>query len=107
MDAMHLTREALALPRAIAPDLEIFAIGDIHGRPDLLEALLAEAETAPREAATRQLLFTGDLVDRGPDSLGALALAAEAGARIGASETIALMGNHEILMRLSLDPAVP
>ena len=52
-------------------------------------------------------MFTGDLVDRGPDSLGALALAAEANARAGADETIALMGNHEILMRLALDPSTP
>src|SRR5437016_10214892 len=99
MVAMLLSRESLALPRAIAPELEILAIGDIHGRADLLDALLREAEATPRAARERKLLFTGDLVDRGPDSLGALALAAEAGGRIGASETVALMGNHEILMR--------
>ncbi len=54
----------------------------------------------------RRLVLTGDLVDRGRDSLGALKLAREAGDRIGARETIALMGNHEILMRMALDPAV-
>ncbi len=102
---MRVAHEFLSLPRAIEPDVEIVAIGDIHGRSDLLDALLDEAP-AP-EAPARRLVFTGDLVDRGPDSLGALALAARAGERIGAGETVALMGNHEILMRLVLDPATP
>jgi serine/threonine protein phosphatase 1 len=103
---MRIHREVLQLPRAIEPDLEIFAIGDIHGRSDLLDALLQQATREPRRAS-RRLVFTGDLVDRGPDSLGALALAAAANARVGADETIALMGNHEILMRLALDPSTP
>ena len=104
---MRLTREVLPLPLAIAPDLEIFAIGDIHGRSDLLAALLDAASNEPRRTSRRQVLFTGDLIDRGPDSLGALALAAQADLRAGADATVALMGNHEILMRLTLDAAVP
>jgi len=103
---MRIAREVLSLPRAIEPDCEIFAIGDIHGRSDLLDALLQQATREPRRAS-RRIVFTGDLVDRGADSLGALALAAEANARVGADETIALMGNHEILMRLALDPSTP
>jgi len=103
---MRINREVLQLPRAIEPDCEIFAIGDIHGRSDLLDALLQQAAREPHRAS-RRIIFTGDLVDRGPDSLGALALAAQANARIDADETIALMGNHEILMRLALDPSTP
>jgi serine/threonine protein phosphatase 1 len=102
---MRIAREFLPLPRAVATDLEIVAIGDIHGRSDLLDALIAQI--AAPQAPTRKLVFTGDLVDRGPDSLGALKLAGAAGGRIGATETVALMGNHEILMRLALDPATP
>ncbi len=104
---MRTLREVLPLRRAVASDVEIFAIGDIHGRSDLLDALLEVAEAAPPRASARRLVFTGDLVDRGPDSLGVLALAAAAGERIGAEETIGLMGNHEILMRLTLDLATP
>jgi serine/threonine protein phosphatase 1 len=104
---MRTTRETLSLPRAVAADEEIFAIGDIHGRSDLLEALLDVAADAPHEAPVRRLVFTGDLNDRGPDTLGVFATAAAAGARIGAAETIGLMGNHEILMRLALDPTTP
>lgn len=100
-------RQAFALPRAGAPDVEIFAIGDIHGRTDLLAALIEEARREPRRAPRRAIVFLGDLIDRGPDSLGAIDLAIGAGERIGAEETIALMGNHETMMRLALDPATP
>jgi serine/threonine protein phosphatase 1 len=102
---MRSTREILTLPRAAAPDEEIVAVGDIHGRSDLLLALLDAA--GPSERAVRRLVFTGDLNDRGPDTLGVFEIAAGAGRRIGAAETIGLMGNHEILMRLALDPATP
>ena len=102
---MRTTREILPLPRAVAAGEEIVAIGDIHGRSDLLCALLDAA--GPRQAPLRRLVFTGDLNDRGPDTLGVFDLAAGAAERIGAAETIGLMGNHEILMRLVLDPATP
>jgi serine/threonine protein phosphatase 1 len=104
---MRFSRETLNLPRAVEPGVEIVAIGDIHGRIDLFDALLEEAAATPSRAPQRKLALTGDLVDRGPDSLGCLRMAADAGARIGAGETLALMGNHEILMRMALDPATP
>ena len=47
---MRIAREVLSLPRAIEPDCEIFAIGDIHGRSDLLDALLQQAAREPRRA---------------------------------------------------------
>ena len=97
-------RHAFVLPRSGAPDVEIFAIGDIHGRADLLAALLEEAAREPRRAPRRAIVFLGDLIDRGPDSLGAIDLAIGAGRRIGAERTIALMGNHETMMRLAVDP---
>jgi serine/threonine protein phosphatase 1 len=100
-------RHSFALPRSGASEVEIFAVGDIHGRTDLLDALLEEAAREPRRAPRRAIVFLGDLVDRGPDSLGAIDLAIGAGERIGAEESIALMGNHEAMMRLALDPATP
>ena len=100
-------RREFALPFAASPDTEIFAIGDIHGRADLLAALLDEAAREPRRGEKRAIVFLGDLVDRGPDSLGAIDLAIGAAERIGADEGIALMGNHEAMMRLALDSATP
>jgi serine/threonine protein phosphatase 1 len=102
-----LDRNGFVLPRSGEPDLEIFAIGDIHGRSDLLAALLDEAAREPRLAAGRALVFLGDLIDRGPDSLGAIDLAIGAAERIGAQRSVSLMGNHEIMMRLAVDPTIP
>ncbi len=102
--AAVVDRQTFALPRSIAPDAEVFAIGDIHGRPDLLRALLDEAAREPRLRARRVLVFLGDLVDRGPDSLGTIDLAMGARAELRADECVALMGNHEAMMRLALDP---
>lgn len=43
---------------------KVFVIGDIHGSFDLLEKLLTYWN--PEE---EQLVFLGDYIDRGPDSL--------------------------------------
>jgi serine/threonine protein phosphatase 1 len=52
----------------------VFAVGDVHGRKDLLDILLyriaVTASEAPRPHNT--LLFLGDYIDRGPDSRGVL-----------------------------------
>jgi serine/threonine protein phosphatase 1 len=105
--AAVVSRETYALPRTVAPDVEVFAVGDIHGRPDLLQALIDGAAGEPKRRERRAIVFLGDLVDRGPDSLGAIELARGACERIGADEVIALMGNHEAMMRLALDPKTP
>ena len=105
--AAVVERQTFVMPRSVAPDVEVFAVGDIHGRPDLLRALIDEAALEPRRRDRRALVFLGDLIDRGPDSLGAIDLAAGAGALIGADEQIGLMGNHETMMRLALDMRTP
>jgi serine/threonine protein phosphatase 1 len=100
-------RQGFSLPLGVSPEVEVFAIGDIHGRSDLLAALIDEAAREPKLRDKRAIVFLGDLVDRGPDSLGAIDLAMAAKARVGADEAIALMGNHEAIMRLALDPESP
>ncbi len=102
-----IEREMFHLPRAPAADTEFFAIGDIHGRDDLLDALLEAAAREPLRAGRRELAFLGDLVDRGPHNLATIRLSLSAGWRIGAGQVHRLMGNHEIMMRLALDPATP
>jgi len=49
-----------------------YAIGDIHGRLDLLETLLQriEADIAARPKVRTFIIFLGDYIDRGPDSAG-------------------------------------
>jgi serine/threonine protein phosphatase 1 len=100
-------RRGFLLPLGVSPEAEVFAVGDIHGRSDLLVALIDEAAREPKRRDKRTIVFLGDLVDRGSDSLGAIDLAIAAKARIGADEAIALMGNHEGMMRLALDPETP
>lgn len=48
----------------------VYAIGDIHGRLDLLDLLLEQihADDATRPPAETLLLILGDLIDRGPHS---------------------------------------
>jgi serine/threonine protein phosphatase 1 len=51
-----------------------YAIGDIHGRLDLYEAMIAaiEQEMASSPALDHRIILLGDLVDRGPDSAGVI-----------------------------------
>ncbi len=48
----------------------VYAIGDVHGRLDLLVDLLVQIEDDDRSraAAKSTIVFLGDLIDRGPDS---------------------------------------
>ena len=78
------------------PDgVRVYAVGDIHGRLDLLDRLLDDIATddAKREAAHTQIVFLGDLIDRGPESAGVVdRLLAYSKA---APPSRLLMGNHE------------
>ncbi len=76
--------------------IRLYAIGDVHGRADLLAQLLAEidADLRAHPAAREMQIFLGDYVDRGPDSRGVLDLLV---ARSERHETIFLKGNHEVL----------
>jgi serine/threonine protein phosphatase 1 len=80
----------------------IYAIGDIHGRRDLFDALIAatEADDADHGGAETTIVLLGDLIDRGPDSAGVIA-AAQALARRRAVRI--LKGNHEEMLLDSLD----
>lgn len=84
-----------ASPRAEVPaDTRWYAIGDIHGRCDLFEALAAaiEADDIAQAPAESTVVLLGDLVDRGPDSAGVVAFARDWSAR---RKVRLLAGNHE------------
>ncbi len=90
---------------AAAPDGEvIYAIGDIHGRVDLLRSLLRkiEADTASRPDLVPRVVTLGDYVDRGQDSRGVLDILAGLAAQ-GGERMIALKGNHEEALLNFLD----
>jgi serine/threonine protein phosphatase 1 len=103
---MPLTARFRKKAKPRLPDgVRIYAVGDVHGRADLLQSLLtvidADIERSRPERAIQ--VFLGDYVDRGPDSRGALDLLIERRARF---ETVCLKGNHEVfLLEVLKDPA--
>lgn len=98
-----LFRRAEPRAYAVPADTRAYAIGDVHGRRDLLEELLAriDAERAADPRAVEHLILLGDLIDRGPDSRGVLDLVLE---RQAADATLTVLGgNHESMLVTLLD----
>lgn len=86
----------MRLPSGGCVENHVFAIGDVHGYSDLLaQALAVVKAAAPIDGLARRLIFLGDLIDRGPDSIGCLQQAVSCDAWI---ETTILPGNHEQMM---------
>ena len=78
----------------VAPDERVYAIGDVHGRADLLDALLRTIDADAQrlsDGRTARLVMLGDYVDRGERSAAVLARLAQ----LAAAGAICLAGNHE------------
>lgn len=74
----------------------LIAIGDIHGCPKSLDALLDRINPSSDD----HLLFVGDYIDRGPDSKGVIDRLLDLREEV---ECTFLRGNHEALMLGYLD----
>ena len=87
------------------PDgIRIYAVGDIHGRADLLEQMFAliDADLASSPVSRSLEVYLGDYVDRGPYSGDTLDLLIE---RSRIRECVFLKGNHEAyLLEVLRDP---
>jgi serine/threonine protein phosphatase 1 len=103
------------MPLTVSPSLDhptlpqgqlLYAVGDIHGRLDLLESLsgLIELDArASRHADRRTLVFLGDYVDRGPDSRSVVErLITDLPSGF---DTCFLKGNHEAILLDFLEDA--
>jgi len=79
----------------------IFAIGDVHGCDGQLATLL---DTFSKLAAERpaRLIFLGDLICRGPSSVGALGLWADRSLEARFTRVHRVTGNHDQLLMLSI-----
>lgn len=93
--------EEAELP-AVPAGQRVYAVGDIHGRRDLFEALVAaiDADDAAAGPAETTVILLGDLVDRGPDSAGVIALARQWQSR---RRVRILGGNHEEMFLRGFD----
>jgi serine/threonine protein phosphatase 1 len=108
---MALSRlSSLFSGKAVAPPtlpagLRVYAIGDIHGRSDLLNYLAQRIEEDKASAGGLAItVFLGDYIDRGPDSAGVIDRLAR---RDFPTEFVALRGNHEeVLLKFLTDPDV-
>jgi len=100
-------RKPSAAPRGpdgrIPDGQRVYAVGDIHGRYDLLQDLLQriDADDAERPDADTTLIFLGDLVDRGPDSAQVVERLMELSAYSPAVRF--LLGNHEEVMLKAIE----
>jgi serine/threonine protein phosphatase 1 len=76
--------------------LRVYAIGDIHGRLDLLNRLLARIgnDVALRPAMRPVYVFLGDYIDRGPSSRETIDRLIE---HRESNEAVFLKGNHELI----------
>jgi serine/threonine protein phosphatase 1 len=95
-----LTAKPDTAPARIRLGERVYAIGDIHGRLDLLEGIVRaiEDDDAARDTADTTIILLGDLIDRGPDSAGVVTMAREWQKR---RKVRILSGNHEEMFLLS------
>ncbi len=79
----------------------VFVVGDVHGHRDALAALLRDAgllDGHERWAGGDAVVWlVGDLVDRGPDGIGAIELVRRLESESGGSVRC-LLGNHEVML---------
>jgi serine/threonine protein phosphatase 1 len=99
-----LKRDQAPAP-CLPPGLRLYAIGDIHGRLDLLDDLARQISddlaTAPEKVLT---IFLGDYIDRGPDSA---AVVERLRRRDFPTPFRALRGNHEeVVLKFLEDESV-
>lgn len=90
----HHSRTILA---TLPPDTRVYAVGDVHGRSDLLAETIERIEDDVRRRPIKHVLevYLGDYIDRGPDSNGVLDLLA---IRLVRRHAICLRGNHEAIL---------
>jgi len=86
---------------SLPAELRIYAIGDIHGRLDLLSELLARisSDIALRPTARPLYVFLGDYIDRGPSSREKIDRLNE---HWKAHEFVFLKGIHELMDAIAI-----
>ena len=96
-------RDRAGTPPRVPDDCRVYAVGDIHGRVDLLAALhdRIRDDAATATAGRKVLVYLGDYVDRGPCSFDVVDMLVEA--PLEGFEIVHLKGNHEDFLLRFLD----
>ena len=99
-----MTPESPASPAWRVPDgYRVYAIGDIHGRRDLLANLHERilGDSANGENIEKTIVYLGDYIDRGDESAGVIGLLLDQ--PLAGFASIHLKGNHEEMLLRFLD----
>ena len=92
----RLSKVSVSAPTGWVPEgRRLYAIGDVHGHLGLLDGLLARicADEAARGGPEGELIFLGDLINRGPQS--AQVIDRLIALKVERPRTRFLLGNHE------------
>ncbi|MDV7341430.1 metallophosphoesterase [Terasakiella sp. A23] len=93
---MEIIRKAFAIPGSPEEEVALVAIGDVHGRFDLLQQIITTAKKAiPKSAKRVDFVLLGDIIDRGDAAIEVLDLTRDG---IEDWNIICLLGNHEQLL---------
>jgi serine/threonine protein phosphatase 1 len=108
VEAGSVQPRAAGRPACVPPGVCVYAIGDIHGRADLLEELhrLIELDAAQLTPGTDKLaVYVGDYVDRGLESRQVIDLLIDRPLR--GFRTVHLLGNHDAwLLSFLAEPSI-
>ena len=98
MTPIHQSPDPASRTAHVPDGCRVYAIGDIHGRADLLRRLhLQIMEDAANAASLRKVVvYVGDYVDRGPESATVINMLINE--PLGGFEVHHLKGNHESMM---------
>src|SRR5688500_8812710 len=101
--AMTMAQPAIAQPARASQPQRIVAVGDLHGDYDAWIEIASRARLIDRRnrwaGGSAVLVQTGDITDRGPDSLKIIRhlMRLRAQARRSGGRVVVVLGNHEAM----------
>ena len=97
------SRQLEGVAPEVPPESRIYAVGDIHGRVDLLRRLhgFIHHDAYERQAPRNVVVYLGDYIDRGEASPGVIDLLLDE--PLPGFEAVHLKGNHEETLLAFLD----
>ncbi|HYC14942.1 MAG TPA: metallophosphoesterase family protein [Stellaceae bacterium] len=99
------SRKSARKPAFVPQGVRVYAIGDVHGRADLLAPLHAKivVDAAHTPRLRKHVIYLGDYIDRGPSSREVVEILLSA--PLAGFSATHLLGNHEAMLLRFLDDA--